>query len=164
MAVNVRIPDVLRKLTNGSDNVTLEAGTVKEMLDALEKAHPGIKERICDEQGNVRRFINIFVNEEDIRFDDNLNTKLAANADVSECSALMGIQPMPPWPEELLFVLAKDIGAEAFYFDPVWDTFEGSSVWDEARLGTLADSTPLLRDLPALRRQMQDEGYVYLPR
>jgi molybdopterin synthase sulfur carrier subunit len=90
MPVKVRIPEVLRKLTNGSDLVTLEASTVKEMIDALEKAHPGIKERICDEQGNVRRFINIFVNEEDIRFDDNLNTKLAAGADVSILPAIAG--------------------------------------------------------------------------
>ena len=90
MSVNVRIPEVLRKLTNGSDTVTLEASTVKEMIEALEKAHPGIKERICDEQGNVRRFINIFVNEEDIRFDDNLNTKLSAGADVSILPAIAG--------------------------------------------------------------------------
>ncbi len=90
MSVKVRIPDVLRKLTNGSDLVTVEASTVKEMIDAIEKAHPGLKERICDEQGNVRRFINIFVNEEDIRFDDNLNTKLTAGADVSILPAIAG--------------------------------------------------------------------------
>jgi molybdopterin synthase sulfur carrier subunit len=90
MSVKVRIPEVLRKLTNGSDSVTLEASTVKEMIEALEKAHPGIKERICDEQGNVRRFINVFVNEEDIRFDDNLNTKLPPGADVSILPAIAG--------------------------------------------------------------------------
>src|SRR5438067_1353147 len=90
MSVNVRIPEVLRKLTNGSDLVALEAATVKEMIDNLEKAHPGIKERICDEKGNVRRFVNVFVNEEDIRFQENLETKLAAGAEVSILPAIAG--------------------------------------------------------------------------
>jgi molybdopterin synthase sulfur carrier subunit len=90
MAVKVRIPEVLRKLTGGSDLVSIEAGTVKEMIDALEKAHPGIKERICDEGGNVRRFINVFVNEEDIRFQDNLETKLSAGTEVSILPAIAG--------------------------------------------------------------------------
>jgi len=90
MAVKVRIPEPLRKLTNGSDLVSIEAGTVKEMIDALEKAHPGIKERICDEQGNVRRFVNVFVNEEDIRFQENLETKLPAGTEVSILPAIAG--------------------------------------------------------------------------
>ena len=90
MAVNVRIPEVLRKLTNGSDMVAVEAGTVKEMIEAIEKAHPGLKERICDENGNVRRFINVFVNEEDIRFQDNLETKLSAGTEVSILPAIAG--------------------------------------------------------------------------
>jgi len=90
MSVSVRIPEVLRKLTNGKDTVSLEATTVAEMIDALEKAHPGIKERICDEKGNVRRFVNVFVNEEDIRFQENLETKLAAGADVSILPAIAG--------------------------------------------------------------------------
>ena len=90
MSINVRIPEPLRKLTNGSDTVTLEAGTVQEMIDALEKAHPGIKERICDEKGQVRRFVNVFVNEEDIRFQDNLDTKLSAGSEVSILPAVAG--------------------------------------------------------------------------
>ena len=90
MSVKVRIPEVLRKLTAGSDVVAVEASTVKEMIDSLEKKHPGIKERICDEQGNVRRFVNVFVNEEDIRFQENLETKLAAGAEVSILPAIAG--------------------------------------------------------------------------
>jgi len=90
MPVNVRIPEVLRKLTNNSELVALEAGTVREMLDALEEQHPGIKERICDEQGNVRRFVNVFVNEEDIRFQENLDTKLSAGTEVSILPAIAG--------------------------------------------------------------------------
>ena len=90
MSVKVRIPEVLRKLTNGSDLVTLEATTVKDMIEALEKAHPGIKERICDEKGNVRRFVNVFVNEEDIRFQENLETKLPPGTEVSILPAIAG--------------------------------------------------------------------------
>ncbi len=90
MSVNVRIPEALRKLTNGSDVVSVEAATVKEMLAGLEAKHPGIKERICDEQGNVRRFVNIFVNEEDIRFIQNLETPLAAGCEVSILPAIAG--------------------------------------------------------------------------
>jgi molybdopterin synthase sulfur carrier subunit len=67
MAITVRIPTPLRTLTGGADEVAMEGGTVAEVLDNLEKAHPGIKERICDEKG-VRRFVNIYANEEDIRF------------------------------------------------------------------------------------------------
>lgn len=90
MAVNVRIPEVLRKLTGGSDMVSIEANTVGEMLDNLEKAYPGMKERVCDEKGQVRRFINIFVSEEDIRFQDNLETKLVAGQEVSILPAIAG--------------------------------------------------------------------------
>ncbi len=90
MAVNVRIPEVLRKFTNGSDVVAIEATSVAEMIDALEKSSPGIKERICDDKGNVKRFINIFVNEEDIRFQENLQTPLTAGSEVSILPAIAG--------------------------------------------------------------------------
>jgi sulfur-carrier protein len=90
MPVNVRIPEPLRKLTNGSDLVAVEASSVREMIDALEKTHPGIKERICDEKGNVRRFVNVFVNEEDIRFQENLETKLPPGTEVSILPAIAG--------------------------------------------------------------------------
>ena len=90
MSVKVRIPEVLRKLTNGSDMVAVEAGTIKELIENLEKAHPGVKGRICDENGNVRRFVNVYVNEEDIRFLENLETKLDAGADVSIVPAVAG--------------------------------------------------------------------------
>lgn len=90
MAVNVRIPEVLRKLTGGSDTVSVEANTVSEMLDALDKNYPGMKERVCDDKGAVKRFINIFVNEEDIRFQDNLETKLAPGTEISILPAIAG--------------------------------------------------------------------------
>ena len=90
MSVKVRIPEVLRKFTGGSDQVSVEATTIAEMIEALEKNHPGLKERICDDKGNVKRFINVFVNEEDIRFQDNLQTQLEANADISILPAIAG--------------------------------------------------------------------------
>ncbi len=93
--IKVRIPEVLRKLTGGAEVVSLQASTVGAMIDTLEQAHPGIKERICDEKGNVRRFINIFVNEEDIRFQENLGTQLTDGADVSILPAIAGGNATP---------------------------------------------------------------------
>jgi sulfur-carrier protein len=89
MAINVRIPTPLRTLTGGADEVSIEGSTVGELLDNLEKKHPGIKERLCDEKG-VRRFVNIYANEEDIRFLDNLQTKLKEGDSVSIVPAIAG--------------------------------------------------------------------------
>ncbi|MBI3828325.1 MAG: MoaD/ThiS family protein [Planctomycetes bacterium] len=100
MPINVRIPEALRKLTNGSDQVSVEASNVREMIAAIDAKHPGLKERICDEQGNVRRFVNIFVNEEDIRFMQNLDTPIDAKSDVSILPAIAGGAAKPPKPEK----------------------------------------------------------------
>lgn len=89
MPITVRIPTPLRTLTGGADEVAIEGGTVGELLDNLEKKHPGLKERLCDEKG-VRRFVNIYANEEDIRFLDNLATKLKEGDSVSIVPAIAG--------------------------------------------------------------------------
>lgn len=89
MAVTVRIPTPLRTLTGGADEVQIEGATVKALIDNLEAAHPGIKERLCDDKG-VRRFVNIYANEEDIRFLDNLDTELKAGDSVSIVPAIAG--------------------------------------------------------------------------
>lgn len=68
MAVNVRIPSVLRNLTAGKETIGVEAKTVDEAINAIEAAHPGIKGRLCDDAGKLRRFVNVFVADEDIRF------------------------------------------------------------------------------------------------
>ena len=68
MAVNVRIPSVLRNLTGGKETIAVAARTVDEAINAVEAAHPGLKARLCDDQGKLRRFVNVFVAEEDIRF------------------------------------------------------------------------------------------------
>jgi len=86
----VRIPTPLRKLTNELEVVSAAGGTVGEVLGNLEKAFPGIRERICDEQGNVRRFVNIFVNDEDIRFLSDLTTPVKETDEVSIVPAIAG--------------------------------------------------------------------------
>ena len=90
MAIKVRIPQPLQKLTGGKDLVEVNASDVKSLLDDLEKKHPGLKERICDESGKIRRFINIYVNEEDVRFQQGDATKLKDGDEVSIIPAIAG--------------------------------------------------------------------------
>ncbi|MBX3460331.1 MAG: MoaD/ThiS family protein [Planctomycetes bacterium] len=86
----IRIPTPLRNLTGNTAEVSVSAATVGQALDALEAQHNGIKARICDEQGNVRRFVNVFLNDEDIRFLDNLNTPLKDGDSLSIVPAIAG--------------------------------------------------------------------------
>lgn len=90
MAVKVRIPTPLRKITNGSDEVVAEGANIAEVIDDLEKNYPGIKERICEENGELRRFVNLYLNDEDIRFKENLETKLSDNDELSIIPAIAG--------------------------------------------------------------------------
>ncbi|HEX6836595.1 MAG TPA: MoaD/ThiS family protein [Polyangia bacterium] len=86
----VRIPTPLRKLTGGAEEVQASGKSVGELIGELEKKYPGIKERICDESGSVRRFVNIFVKDEDIRFLQNLETPLGEKDEVSIVPAIAG--------------------------------------------------------------------------
>ena len=86
----IRIPSPLRKLTNGAELVSSDAGSLVEAIDRLEGDFPGIKERLCDEAGEIRRFVNIYINGEDVRFLDNINTKLGPDDDVSIVPAVAG--------------------------------------------------------------------------
>lgn len=90
MAVKVRIPTPLQKLTANQAEVQCQAASIDDMLGDLEKQHPGIKERICDEKGKLRRFVNIYVNEEDIRFLQGQETKLKDGDDISIIPAIAG--------------------------------------------------------------------------
>ena len=90
MAVIVRIPTPLQRLTNGQAEVQCEGKTVTELLSDLEKRYPGVKERICDEQGKLRRFVNVFVNEEDIRFMQGDQTAVKSGDEVSIIPAIAG--------------------------------------------------------------------------
>jgi len=90
MSVSIRIPTPLRKLTQNQELVDGQGDTIREILDNLEKNYPGLKERVCDEQGSVRRFVNIFVNDEDIRFLQDTATLVKAGDEVSIVPAIAG--------------------------------------------------------------------------
>jgi molybdopterin synthase sulfur carrier subunit len=85
----VRIPTPLRTLTGGEDQVQAAGDTVKDVIETLEKNHPGIRERLLDDKG-VRRFVNIYVGDEDIRFLDGLGTKLKTTDEISIVPAIAG--------------------------------------------------------------------------
>ena len=90
MSAQVRIPTPLRRFTGGTEAVAVEGATIGELIDNMEDNHPGIKERLCDEAGNVRRFVNIFVRGDDIRFLEGLNTPVNAGDEVSIVPAIAG--------------------------------------------------------------------------
>jgi sulfur-carrier protein len=90
MAVTVRIPTQLRTLTGGASEVPIGAGTLSEVLAGLESAHPGIAERVLDDDGKIRRFVNVFVAEEDVRFLDGLDTAVTDGQVVSIVPAVAG--------------------------------------------------------------------------
>jgi sulfur-carrier protein len=86
----VRIPTPLRKLTDGKEEVSAAGATVGEVLTNLEGNYPGLKARICEDDGSVKRFVNIFANDEDIRFLDNLDTPVKDGDEVSIVPAIAG--------------------------------------------------------------------------
>jgi molybdopterin synthase sulfur carrier subunit len=86
----VRIPTPLRKYTGGAEAVQADGSTVGALVADLDKRHPGLRDRICDETGAVRRFVNIFVNGEDIRFLQNLDSAVKAGDEVSIVPAIAG--------------------------------------------------------------------------
>ncbi len=90
MPVQVRIPTPLQKLTNNKAQVSVEGETVLSLFDNLEKQYPGIKERIFDETGSLRRFVNIYINDEDIRFLQGDKTQLKEGDEVSIIPAIAG--------------------------------------------------------------------------
>ena len=90
MSVKVRIPTPLQKLTQDKAEVDVPAKNVKELLDGLERQYPGIKDRLCDEAGRVRRFVNIYLNEEDIRFLKQEATPLKDGDEISIVPAIAG--------------------------------------------------------------------------
>jgi sulfur-carrier protein len=90
MSVHVRIPTPLRRFTGGAEEVSADGATVAALVEDLERNHPGLKERICDEGGKVRRFVNIFVNGDDVRFLNNLETVIKAGDEVSIVPAIAG--------------------------------------------------------------------------
>lgn len=90
MKVKVRIPTPLRRLTKGKEVVDVESATINDAIQSLEKDYPGIKARLCDEKGELHRFVNIYVNGEDVRFLQGVKTSLKQGDEVSIVPAVAG--------------------------------------------------------------------------
>lgn len=86
----IRIPTPLRKLTGEQELVSAEGATIEQILESLDKSYPGLKERICDESGNIRRFVNVFINDEDIRFLEEKATPVKPTDEISIVPAIAG--------------------------------------------------------------------------
>lgn len=90
MAIRVQIPAPLRSLTGGADEVSVEAADVAGLIEALDGAHKGLKDRLCDASGELRAYVRVFLNEEDIRFLDGKKTPLKAGDTVAIVPAIAG--------------------------------------------------------------------------
>jgi sulfur-carrier protein len=90
MSLKVVIPTPLRKFTSGAELVEVEPGTVQEILDKLESKYPGFRASVCDESGSLRRFINIYLDGEDVRFLENLATPVADGSEIAIVPAISG--------------------------------------------------------------------------
>jgi sulfur-carrier protein len=90
MSVSVRIPTILRTYTGGESEVTAEGSTLAEVLDDLDANHPGIRARVLDDQGAIRRFVNVYVGNDDVRFLENLATATPAGTQISVIPAVAG--------------------------------------------------------------------------
>ena len=90
MSITVRIPTPLRTLTKGSEEVTAAGATVGDVVEDLERQYPGVKSRLCDDKGEVRRFVNIFLADEDIRFLQGLKTPVKEGDQISIVPAIAG--------------------------------------------------------------------------
>ena len=90
MSIMVRIPTPLRRVTNGQDKVQVNGDSVGALIGDLDSQFPGLKERLCDEQGELRNFVNIYVNGEDVRFLDGINSATAEGDEISIVPAVAG--------------------------------------------------------------------------
>jgi molybdopterin synthase sulfur carrier subunit len=90
MPVKVRVPTPLRRFTAGSDEVAAEGDSIKAVIEDLERRHPGMRERLLDDSGELRRFVNVYLNGDDIRFLSQLNSKVKDGDDISIVPAIAG--------------------------------------------------------------------------
>jgi sulfur-carrier protein len=90
MSVKIRIPTPLRTLTNDQDVISGDGGTLAAAIEGLEASYPGIKDRICDDTGEIRRFVNVYINGEDVRFLNGLDSELKSGDEVSIVPAVAG--------------------------------------------------------------------------
>lgn len=90
MGVQVRIPTPLRRITNGQDKVEADGPTVNDVISSLDGQYPGMRERLCDEHGEIRNFVNIYINGEDVRFLEGLGSTTKAGDEISLVPAVAG--------------------------------------------------------------------------
>jgi molybdopterin synthase sulfur carrier subunit len=90
MAVTVRIPTTLRPLSGGDKQVEVEPGSLSQVIDSLDAVHPGFKDRLVDDDGSLRKFVNVFVDDDDVRYLEGLDTKVADGITVSIIPAVAG--------------------------------------------------------------------------
>ena len=90
MSVTVRIPTTMRPLTGGEKQVPVESGPLSNVIDALEAAHPGMGDRLLDGDGSLRKFVNVFVDDDDVRYLEGLDTKVGDGLTVSIIPAVAG--------------------------------------------------------------------------
>jgi len=90
LSVKVKIPTQLRTLTDGASETEASGATVAELIEDLEARHPGFRERLLDEAGGLRRFVNVYVNEEDVRFQDGMSTPVPEGSSISIIPAVAG--------------------------------------------------------------------------
>jgi len=90
MSVTVRVPTILRQYTGGASEVSVEGGTLAEVIAALDAEHPGIGPRVLDDEGKLRRFVNVYVDDDDVRFADGLKTAVPDGETVSIIPAVAG--------------------------------------------------------------------------
>ena len=90
MSVTIRIPTPLRKVTNGADKAEVEEGSLSSIMSSLDTQFPGIQGRLCNDDGSLRSFVNIYINGEDVRFLDGLNSEAKSGDEVSIVPAVAG--------------------------------------------------------------------------
>lgn len=90
MSASVRIPTILRNYTGGEKEVTADGSTLSDLIESLESNHPGIKNRVLDDEGALRRFVNVYVGDDDVRFIGGLDAKIDDGAEVSIIPAVAG--------------------------------------------------------------------------
>ncbi len=87
---NIKIPTPLRKFTNGKSTVECDGKNISELITKMEREYPGIRDRLVDDEGKIRKFVNIYTNGQDIRFLENMNTKVGRNDEISIVPAVSG--------------------------------------------------------------------------
>ncbi|MFI7066140.1 ubiquitin-like small modifier protein 1 [Kribbella sp. NPDC050124] len=90
MSVSVRVPTILRQYTQGASSVSAEGATLSEVLESLDTAYPGIRGRVLDDSGELRRFVNVYVDNDDVRFADGLQTSVKDGGEISIIPAVAG--------------------------------------------------------------------------